>query len=63
MNDLLKRAKGRLKDEAEYAWLAYKTKHDYYRRPAKGEMKPRPEGDFCDLAVVTFNNAELSNTV
>lgn len=49
----------RLKNETELAWLAYKTKHDYNHRSAQGEMKPRPEGDFCDLAVVTFNNAEV----
>lgn len=53
------KACARVKDEAEYAWLDYKTRHDYNRRPATGKMRPRPEGDFCDLAVVTFNNAEV----
>lgn len=53
------KACARVKDEAEYAWLDYKTRHDYNRRTATGEMRPRPEGDFCDLAVVTFNNAEV----
>lgn len=52
--------KERLNHELGLAWLSYKTKYDYNRRKARGgEMKSRPNGDFCDLAVVTFNNAEV----
>lgn len=42
-----------------FAYLSLKTKYDYNRRIAKGSMKPAPKRDFCDLAVVTFNNSKV----
>lgn len=54
-----RKAVSRVRNECELAWLGHKTRHDYYHRPATGAMMPRPEGDFCDLAVVAFNNSEV----
>lgn len=54
-----RKAVSRVRNECELAWLDHKTRHDYYHRPATGAMMPRPEGDFCDLAVVAFNNSEV----
>lgn len=46
-------------DECKYALLALKTRFIYNRREAVGEMMAAPEGQFCDLAVVAFNNAKV----
>lgn len=54
-----RKAVSRVRNECELAWLGHKTRYDYYHRPATGAMTPRPEGDFCDLAVVAFNNSEV----
>jgi len=49
----------RMKTECLWAYMAYKTKYAYNKRKAIGKMEHAPEGDFCDLTTVAFNNAEV----
>ena len=48
----------RLIDEIEWARL-WACSQIYYRRPSIGEINEKPQGDFCDLATVAFNNARV----
>lgn len=46
-------------NELLYAYLAYKTKFYYNNQKIDGKLKNAPEADFCDLAVVAFNNSKV----
>ena len=48
----------RLIDEIEWARL-WACSQIYYRRPSNGEINEKPQGDFCDLATVAFNNVRV----
>lgn len=46
----------RLYAEYVFARLDYLTRKVYYQREAIGHLKDAPLGDYCELAVVAFNN-------
>ena len=48
----------RLIDEIEWARL-WACSQIYYRRPSNGEINEKPQGDFCDLTTVAFNNVRV----
>lgn len=55
---IIKKFLRRLFDEFEWARLWF-CSWMYYRKPSVGEMNEKPQGDFCDLATVAFNNARV----
>lgn len=56
---VLKKIIDRIKAEYKYAYLAYKTNFLYNKRAAEGQLAIKPCDEFCDLAVVSFNNAKV----
>ena len=56
---IVKKILNRAKEEYTYAFLAYKTKNVYEKRSSIGNLMNAPQGDYCELAVVAFNNAEV----
>lgn len=59
MQNIISKINNRVKNEVRFARLAYYTKFVYNKRSATGCMNPAPKGEFCDLAVVSFNNAKV----
>lgn len=57
--NIINKILSRLKAEAKFVWIAFYTRYIYNRREAAGYIMSAPQGDFCDLAVVTFNNAKV----
>ncbi len=56
---LYKKIKDRIIIELKYLYLSCITKCIYNNRKSEGVLKNRPVSDFCDLAVVSFNNAKV----
>ena len=49
----------RIKNEFVYAKLAFFSKYKYGGKKSVKKIADAPEKDFCDLAVVTFNNSKV----
>ncbi len=59
IQNAIKKVIKRIKIEHTYLYLAYKTKFVYEKRMAGGELKEPPMKDYCELAVVAFNNPKV----
>ena len=56
---IIKKIIDRLKAEWLYSKLAFYTKTIYGRGCNDAKLADTPKCDFCDLAVVTFNNSKV----
>lgn len=59
MLHLLEKIIVRICDELLWGYMGFLTKWHYNSKSAEGQIGPAPHGDFCDLAVVAFNNAKV----
>lgn len=57
--NIIRKILNRIQSEIKWAYMAFMTCFVYNRRKSIGELRAAPQQEFCDLAVVSFNNAQV----